>query len=264
MREVYEMVTTQKRPEPGALERQQKRQVRAARNKRNAAFAVAAVIALVAVALILETRRGPNATTPGNEPSTVPPTTVEGIGSLKPAHVGKNAMTVKGIPFSFRVPSSGWERFGNISMNKSTMGPQGAEAIIFWTSFPHSDNADPCAYLLSLPVGSSAAHLAAAVSTAPGTELVMGPSDVTVGGRAAKHVVLTVRENIGCNPGFFYTWQDVMAGALWPRTRVGFTIRVWIIDVDGTRLFIEAETTNQANSDLEQEIQQIVGSIHFD
>ena len=78
MREVYEMVTTQKRPEPGALERQQKRQVRAARNKRNAAFAVAAVIALVAVALILETRRGPNATTPGKEPSTVAPATPSG------------------------------------------------------------------------------------------------------------------------------------------------------------------------------------------
>src|SRR2546422_3966283 len=78
MREVYEMVTTQKRPEPGALERQQKRQVRAARNKRNAAFAVAAVIALVAVALILETRRGPNATTPATKPPTVAPATPSG------------------------------------------------------------------------------------------------------------------------------------------------------------------------------------------
>src|SRR5205809_7020475 len=78
MREVYEMVTTQKRPEPGALERQQKRHVRAARNKRNAAFAVAAVIALVVVALILEARTGPNATRHGKAPSTVAQATTDG------------------------------------------------------------------------------------------------------------------------------------------------------------------------------------------
>jgi hypothetical protein len=53
-------------------------------------------------------------------------------------------------------------------------------------------------------------------------------------------------------------------GALWPETRPGDTIRVWIVDVNGTRLFIEAETTKQAGSDLEQEIQQIIESIRFD
>jgi hypothetical protein len=178
--------------------------------------------------------------------------------------IGRHRLTVDGVPFSFRVPTVGWEGFGSISINKSIVGPQGAEAIIFWTSFPHGDYADPCAHLLSPSVGPSAADLAAAVSTAPGTELVRGPSDVTVGGRAAKHVVLTVRENVGCDPGFFYTWQDLEVGALWPETRPGDTIRVWIVDAGGTRLFIEAETTEQADSALEQEIQQIVGSISFD
>ena len=118
--------------------------------------------------------------------------------------------------------------------------------------------------MLSLPVGSSAAALALAVSTAPGTELVTGPSNVTVGGRPAKHVALAVRENVGCDPGFFYTWRDFNGGALWPTTEVGSTIRVWIVDADGTRLFIEAETTKQADRDLEQEVQQIVGSISFE
>jgi hypothetical protein len=105
---------------------------------------------------------------------------------------------------------------------------------------------------------------AAAVSTAPGTALVTGPSDVTVDGRPAKHVVLTVREKAGCDPWFFFTWRDVFGGALWPTTGVGDTIRVWIVAVDGTRLFIEAETTKQAGFDLDEEIQQIVESIRFD
>ena len=40
VREVYEMVTKQKPPEPGALQRQQKRQVRTARNRKVGAFAI--------------------------------------------------------------------------------------------------------------------------------------------------------------------------------------------------------------------------------
>jgi len=173
------------------------------------------------------------------------------------------ALTVDGVPFSFSVPTSGWERKGDISINKSIVGPQGAEAIIFWTSFPDGLHADPCVNLQVRPLV-HLPDLAAAISTAPGTELVRGPSDVTVGGRAAKHVVLTVREDAGCDPGFFFTWHDRLGGALWPRTSVGDTISVWIVDVDGTRLFIEAETNKHADSDLEQEIQQIVGSIRFD
>jgi hypothetical protein len=85
-----------------------------------------------------------------------------------------------------------------------------------------------------------------------------------VGGRPAKHVVLTVREDVGCDPGFFYTWRDVYGGALWPTTGVGDTIRVWIVDVDGTRLFIAAETTEAATDGLEKEIQQIIRSIRFE
>jgi len=192
------------------------------------------------------------------------------------AHLGpRRAVTEEGVTFSFRVPKTvGWEGFrslstdksagGPISINKSIVGPQGAEAIIYWTSFPDGDYADPCARLLSPPVGPLAADLAAAVSTAPGTQLVKGPSDVTLGGRPAKDVVLTVRENVGCDPGFFYTWRDIQGGALWPTTGVGDTIRVWIVDVDGARLFIAAGTTEQASSRLEKEIQQIIRSIRFD
>jgi hypothetical protein len=64
-------------------------------------------------------------------------------------------------------------------------------------------------------------------------------------------------------PGLFYAWDDVYGGALWPHTAAGVTIDVWIVDVHGTRLFIEAETSRQADPDLEQEVQQIVGSIRF-
>ena len=153
---------------------------------------------------------------------------------------------------------------GPISLNKDVYGAQSAEGIIYWTSFPDGDYADPCARLLGPSAGASAAKLATAVSRAPGTKLVKGPSDVTLGGRPAKHVVLTVRENVGCDPGFFYTWRAVDGGTLWTKTGMGDTIRVWIVTVNRTRLFIAAATNENATPDLKKEIQQVVESIRFD
>lgn len=206
------------------------------------------------------------------------------IGSTEPAGLRPPAatrpvLTEAGVRFSFRVPRS-WESFstipttnspsGPISLNKSSEGPQDAEAIIYWTSFPDGDRADPCARELAPSIGRSAASLAAAVSTAPGTELVKGPLNVTVGGYPAKHVVLTVRKDVGCDPGFFYTWRDVSGGAFWPTTSVGDTIRVWVIPVAGTlfykrtRLFIAAAAKEDANAMLNREVEQIVGSFRLE
>lgn len=187
---------------------------------------------------------------------------------------GRPRLRVAGIPFSIRIPSSGWERFAErgsplrpgtmVSINRSIAGPQDAEAIIFWSTFPDGAIAQPCGILLDRVVGPSAADLAAAVATAPGTELVVGPSNVTVGGRTAKHVELVVREHRGCDPGYFYTWRDVFGGALWPKTPPRSTIRVWIVDIDRKLLFLEAETSPQASPDLEREVWEIVRSIRFE
>jgi hypothetical protein len=182
------------------------------------------------------------------------------------------AVIENGVRFSFAVSTiAGWERFtvatgkkprGRISLNKSIVGPQGAEAIIYWTSFPHGDYADPCADLLTPSIGRSAAALAAAVATAPGTKLVKGPSNVTLGGHPAKHVVLTVRENVGCDPGFFYSWPNYRSGGAFWHMFAGDTMQVWIINMSGTRLFIAA-VTNVHSGRLNKEIQQIVDSIRF-
>jgi hypothetical protein len=246
-----------------AFQRLERRRDRKRRNERITAGAVGLAIFVTMVWIALSGGPLDRSHMPAVTGRPVPSASTRPTPDIEPRLIGRRALTVDGVPFSFSVRTRGWETFGSISINKSTVGPQGAEAIIFWTSFPDGDHADPCSQLLSPPVGRSAADLAAAVATAPGTKLVTGPSDVTVGGRAAKHVVLTVRQDVGCDPGFFYTWQDIPWGALWPMTGVGDTIRVWIVDVDGTRLFIEAETSKQAGSGLKQEIQEIVESIRF-
>jgi hypothetical protein len=229
--------------------------------------ATAAMVAAVGIALL-----APSATA---QPGSSPNATSAGVAS--DSHGARRTLTERGVRFSFKVPTkaagerSWWERHftdrtktaarGPISLNKSIEGPQDAEAIIYWTSFPHGDYADPCDGLLDRSVGRSVGDLVAAVSTAPGTKLVKGLSDVTLGGHPAKYVVLTVRKNVGCDPGFFFTWRTGWGGAFWRTTDVGDTIRVWVVPIGGTRLVIAAETRGGAL--LEQEIQQIVESIRF-
>ena len=225
---------------------------------RLALTATAAMVAVVGLTLL--------------SPSSSPSATAQQPGSW-------HTVTENGVRFSFAVRGwdtptkwDDWANFsslptnkspgGPISLNKSSGGAQSAEGIIYWTSFPNGDYADSCARLLGRSVGRSAAALATAVATAPGTKLVKGPSDVTLGGHPAKFVWLKVRK-YGCEPGFFYTWQDADGGMLWPRTPAGSTIRVWIIDVDGTRLFIAAITSKQATLRLKNEIYWIVQSIRF-
>jgi hypothetical protein len=252
----------------------------------------------LAVVAIIATRAALSDSSGAESAERVPSAATVGTGLSR---TGYGVRTVDGVRMSFRVPTSGrydWDpgpiqelpdadkdpttapgpgsfRHGSLYISKDVVGPQEAEAVVFWTSFPDGDHTDPCAQVLSPQIGPSAADLAGAVATAPGTELVTGPSDVSIGGHPAKHVVLTVREDVGCDPGYFYTWNAVgTMGPLWVETDVGDTIRVWIIDVNGARLFIEAETTTEALSYLEnfkrpplileQEIQRIVESIRFD
>jgi len=189
----------------------------------------------------------------------------------------RHPLTVGGVELSYLHSSAlaRWEQLKDgLYISKNVVGPQGAEAMILWTSFPHSEPARPC--LLDPSDASSAADLAAAVATAPGTDLVSGPTDVTVGGRSAKRVVLTIlarSPNLeglpsdwepGCDPAYFFGWEPFDSGAFWLDTLPGDTIRVWIIEVEGTLLFIQAETRPDAGSRVEQEIDEVIASVRFE
>lgn len=186
---------------------------------------------------------------------------------------GRQLLTVDGTPISFDIQANGWEHYGSLLLSKSFVGPQGAEAVIYWARYPDGADADPCGDLANRPVLGSAADVAQVVATAPGTELVIGPEDVTVGGYPAKHVVLTVHDDYGCDPGFFYNWKAQTGGAMWTETRLDDTIRVWVVDVNGIILFIGGETTTDSHvstltdGDMvraDQQIQQIIDSIRFE
>jgi hypothetical protein len=200
---------------------------------------------------------------------------------VKPLARGKLTRTVGGVRFSLYVPKTGWmngplEKIGrkanapvfrthSLLISKSTREGQAAEAVIFWAGFRGGGEATPCAKLLPSGADRSREDLAAAVASAPGTKLAGPPRQVSVGGRPATRVVQRVQKDLECDPGYFFTWPHdpaaVWWGDFWPGTDVGDSIRVWIVDVRGKRLFFEAAT--KPGHGVEQEIGDIIRSIRF-
>jgi hypothetical protein len=236
-------------------------------------IAAAAVVVVAFVGINFLPRSGgdvgvtPIATpSPSPSPTPSPAPTPEAVfppaGQL--AVGSRHAMSLEGVPFTFSVPTSDWLSNGSFGIDKSAgVGPDGA-GFIFWNDAPTGVFADPCAALKGPSVGPSVADLAAAVAAVPGTDLVSAPADVTVGGYPAKLVVLTVPENVDCDANSFHLWYAPSADQARYATALGSTIRVWIIDVDGTTVWIDGETYKGAGPKPGQEIQQIVDSIQFE
>jgi hypothetical protein len=190
-----------------------------------------------------------------------PPLVAGAMGPLLSPH-RNYSHSVDHVAFSFQVPTGGWEGSSGPYLSKSTVGPQDAEAIIFWTTPFGGGRIEACGQWWGSPFASMA-DVAANASRARGTELVSGPSNVAVDGRAAKHVVFTVQRDVACNPGFFHTWSGLSVGAFWTRVFAGDTVRVWLVEVDGKLLYIEADTHEHAGPVVKREIQQIIESIRF-
>ena len=214
-----------------------------------------------------------------------------------PSKPRKEARTVDGVEFTFTVPAGGevawWEngpivkvgessigmpefRSGRVFISRSLARGQAAEAGIFWTAFPDGGEAAPCGPLLNQDIGGSTADLATAMAKAPGIRIVQRPLRTTVGGRPATYVVLKVRKDRGCDPGYFFTWKpsgreglrdDQCWGACWMSADVGDTFRAWIVDVEGKRLVIAAWMARiEIRADwrkTEREIVSVIRSVRF-
>jgi hypothetical protein len=186
--------------------------------------------------------------------------------------VARHPMTVSGVPLSFSVPSPGWFSTGDATSGggyimKGTPGTKPAGQpkpaygwILLWS--PDGVYSDPCTQKKGPAIGPSAADLAAALKTIAGTEVV-APEKGTVGGRDAKRVLISVPKDAACTAEQFHLWYDDEIGGRWA-SLLPTTIRVWVVDVDGTRLFFETEVLDWADPGIDQEMQQIVDSIQFE
>lgn len=136
---------------------------------------------------------------------------------------------------------------------------------------------DPCGHVPAPAAGQSPAELADTLTTLPGLNIT-GPADVTVGGLPAKYVVLGVpgnpdigRDALECSANSYWLMYgghpgandcDRPEGCMRWATSEGSTIYIWILEVDGQRMWIEAET--YGSDARAQEVHDIVDSIQFE
>lgn len=231
------------------------------------AIAAAAVVVVAVIGINLIPGRGPagQPTMPPSLAPTVSPTLPRfpPTGALS---AGRHSMTLGGTTFTFELTTPDWTSNGEFSIEKGGPGtkPDGA-SFIFWDADPNGVFSDPCASVKAPVVGPSAAALAAAIAGIPGIEVVSGPDAVTVGGKPAQKVVIKIPDSIACSPETFFLWYDASEGGSQRyATQAGQTIRVWIIEVDGVRIQIDAETFVGAGAQPGNEIQGIIDSIQFE
>jgi hypothetical protein len=261
-----------------------------------AKLATAAAIALVAVVVVVNLQPSgmpgpgtitsptltPSPSVPASPPGSpnvwdsLPPEPTPQIGAF-PAKgvltVGRHPFSQNGVKFSLEVSGPGWSSSGVMvapdggTLTKADLTPQKVWMLIWSIDGTY---ADPCSAVTAPPVSPSAADLAAAVAAIRGFDVVVDPEDVTVGGRPAKHVQVRLRDDIGCAPAEFQMWYDAVrcAGSApcsrWANAPGHQINDIWIVEVDGTHIWIEAETFDTATPATIAEVRQLIDSLEFE
>jgi hypothetical protein len=177
----------------------------------------------------------------------------------EPAHLlpGSYVMTeVPNLSITFTVPD-GWYK-GNVpfvaweNSSNSSVGFHSPDNLLI-------DACDPALGMRDPAVGPTAADFVAALGTMPGLT-VSEPLDVTVGGYTGKLIEVTADPDAGCT-GELELWD--FAGIRVPGPGPGAGERLWILDVDGTRLIITARLRAEASPDVKPALDGVVESIRI-
>jgi hypothetical protein len=239
-----------------------------------ASVAVLTVLAAALLWLVVTDEGAPSVGAPSPEPTFASPTphvpedvdqtTVEAGPEVSVAP-GRHAINVEGVPLSFDIPADGWHRKGALYLSKSPGGSGEAEALLYWTVVSGGTYARECGQWWGSPPGSTLQYVRSATRR-PGEIEVSQPAKHTrIGGVAGSTATFRVtKEKAACQPGFLYRWRTPSANSSWTGIEVGDVVQIWVVDVGGTRLVIEADTHADAPSRLAAELQQIVASVRFE
>ena len=249
------------------------------------AAAAVVVIAFIGYQLIA----GPNVAGPGPEPTTTRTMTPSPSAAPSPGadtYPAEGALTPgttynvsrNGVVFTFAVPSTGWRSDGSFAVSGHQGSPEETE-LWFYTNAPMHGGPeympmtpavfdDPCAHTSLQTFEVSLAGQAQAFASIPGTELVSGPSEVTVDSRPGYLTAITIPADPGCEQFWLLVNAQCPSrtGCSNYPNWAGETIREWVIEVGDQILTIRAQIRypDEASVDLEAEIQQIVDSIQFE
>jgi hypothetical protein len=214
--------------------------------------------------------------TPVSRSTPLPP---DGYGLLEPGRYTLDRTTVPpanspgfdSVRITFTVPS-GWEAWGlGVLKGHSSAEMTDLLGVTFWnvSTVP----ADACHWQRGGPkVGPTVDDLATALANQSRRHATT-PRDVTLAGYAGKHLTLTVPAHIeygldefaSCDQGYFVSW-DERASSIFERYHQGpgQVDELWILDIQGFRLVIDASYwLNTPAQDL-AEVRRIVKSVRIE
>ena len=187
---------------------------------------------------------------------------------------GAYAMTARGDgkpPLAVVDVPEGYKNFGFFALVDETFGtpfekpaPPAFHAINYWTV--HGVRADPCTSAGPAPqIGTSVADLADALA-AQKLSTLTEPVPVTLDGHDGLYLELSVPSDIdpsACDLEAYVVWEGKPGDAHHVLTDPGAVERLWILDVDGSRVVLGAITTPGVTGAKAGELKTIVESVRF-
>ena len=267
LREVFEMVTKQTEPDLDSWKQQEDRQRRTSRNRKFGALAVAAVIAVAAVVVVIRAVDEPTEPQPGGQSTAQPtgpiPTVAEGslepgryvIKAYDPAFNASHRITID-VPDGFEgyVDGVGVLKTGDL------FGSTGVFLYDVGYTF-----ADACDWKGTLTPISSGDELVTVLAGEPRLN-PSPPTDVMVSGYTGTSVEITVPPVDRCSQGRMQAWAlqgDGSGGGIW-LNNAGQHDLLWILDVDGVPLIIDAQLGPNTSALERAELEQMVESIQIE
>lgn len=270
MQEVFRMATQKVRPDPGFVDRQHENQRRQTRRRKAGALALVAVLVVAGVVIGISTLRSGDEgkVIPGSAPTpTATPIPSLHSGALEP---GTYVISTLDPDFdaSYRITMDvpdGYEGLAE-GVGVAKLGRIGQMAVSAWVI--GDVYADPCRWsttLLDPPPVSSVDALVAALARQKGLR-VSTPTDITVDGFAGTSMERTVPAGTTlaeCDGVQFRPWLDTNGGERY--LEPGQHDMLWIIDVDGVPLLIDASLGEAGTSAQDRaEHIQIAESVRID
>jgi hypothetical protein len=205
----------------------------------------------------------PGATGPGA--TSVPASSVTAVAPSDAAEPGPYVLKTDDPNFDakYRITMDLLDGYASSEGSPVVLGTDGGQGISAWTV--GNVYAEPCRWvgtLLDPPIGPSVDGLVGGLAS-QNSRHATAPTDVALDGFTGKFMELTVPARIDladCHDGQFRTWVDpTLEGARW--LDPGQRDLLWIVDVDGSRLVIDAalgpETTRQDRADRIQMVESI-------
>ena len=265
MQEVFHMATQKVRPDPDALDRQYRNQRRHVAKRKAAVFGlIAALMVAGGVVAIGVLRSDDGPVNVGTDTETSIPSLTAGalepgtyvMSTLDPDFDSSNRITVD-VPDGYEGHEGGWvvHKQGGVSQT----------AVSVWIiGDVFGDACKWSSTLLDPPPVSSVDDLAAALAGQRGIR-VSTPTDVTVDGYAGTHMERTAPAGTNldeCNGAQLVLWLDPNGGKRY--VDPGQHDLLWIVDVDGVPLVIDAAVGPGNTAQVRAELIGIAESIRID